>query len=128
MSAPAPRFEIKDWYLGALRPMDRGDGLRAGVAVGSCVPRDTIRGARSRWRPNPSRRMSAPVLRFEPKGRCRGVLPPMQRGGGLLARVRPRRASLSRAEMQGIAGPAGEPAAVATRYAAAGRPIPEAAE
>jgi precorrin-3B synthase len=47
--------------------------------------------------------MSAPAPRFEVKGWCPGALRPMESGDGLLVRIRPHGAALSRAVMHGIA-------------------------
>ena len=46
------------------------------------------------------------MLSFEVKGWCPGALRPMESGDGLIVRIRPRGASLNRAEMQGIAAAA----------------------
>jgi precorrin-3B synthase len=47
--------------------------------------------------------MSLPARSFHVKGWCPGALRPMQSGDGLIVRIRPRGASVSRAAMQGIA-------------------------
>jgi precorrin-3B synthase len=47
--------------------------------------------------------MKEAATRFEVKGWCPGALRPMESGDGLIVRIRPRNASVSRAQLQGIA-------------------------